>query len=64
MLTTKITYELAEWIKEWIKARKISPSIENCISFVDYKTGDYQLTEIDKINIEAILLYELNENSQ
>ena len=61
MLTTKITYDLAEWIKEWIKVRNENPSIEDCIKFVNYKIGEYDLTETDKINIETILIYETNE---
>ena len=61
MLTTKITYDLAEWIKQWIKVRNENPSIEDCIKFVNYKIGEYDLTETDKINIETILIYETNE---
>jgi len=61
MLTTKITYDLADWIKKWIKVRNEKPSIDDCIEFVKYKIGEYELTETDKINIETILLYETNE---
>tara|TARA_B100000287_G_scaffold400587_1_gene419940 strand:- start:881 stop:1063 length:183 start_codon:yes stop_codon:yes gene_type:complete len=60
MLTTKITYELAEWIREWIKIKGESPTLEDCIKLVDYKTGNYTLTDIDKINVETILMYETN----
>ena len=60
MLTTNITYDLAEWIKEWIKVRNENPSIEDCMKFVNYKIGEYDLTETDKINIETILIYETN----
>ena len=58
MLNTKVTYALADWIREWIRLRNESPSIEDCIKFVDWKIGDYSLNENDKIQIEAILLYE------
>tara|TARA_Y100000589_G_scaffold330765_1_gene381500 strand:- start:888 stop:1076 length:189 start_codon:yes stop_codon:yes gene_type:complete len=58
MLNTKVTYALADWIREWIRVRNESPSIEDCIKFVDWKIGDYSLNENDKIQIEAILLYE------
>ena len=61
MLTTKITYDLAEWIKEWIKVRNENPSIEDCMKFVNYKIGEYDLTETDKINIETILIYETSQ---
>ena len=57
MLNTKVTYALADWIREWIRLRNESPSIEDCIKFVDWKIGDYSLNENDKIQIEAILLY-------
>jgi len=58
MLNTKVTYALADWIREWIKLRNESPSIENCIKFVECKIGGINLNENDKIQIEAILLYE------
>tara|TARA_B100000965_G_scaffold157082_1_gene130906 strand:+ start:2172 stop:2366 length:195 start_codon:yes stop_codon:yes gene_type:complete len=61
MLNTKITYSLAEWIQEWIRVRNVSPSIDECIEFVDWKIGDYVLDANDKIQIEAILLYETSE---
>jgi len=58
MLTTKITFELADWIREWIKSRNESPSIENCLKFVEWKSKINELTESDKLQIEAILIYE------
>tara|TARA_Y100001970_G_C14255801_1_gene875263 strand:+ start:7526 stop:7720 length:195 start_codon:yes stop_codon:yes gene_type:complete len=61
MLNTKITYALAEWIQEWMRVRNVSPSIDECIKFVDWKIGDYVLSTNDKIQIEAILLYETSE---
>ena len=61
MLNTKITFALADWIREWIRLRNESPTIEDCIKFVDWKIGDYDLNEKDKIQIEAILLYETSD---
>ena len=58
MLTTKLTYELADWIREWIKIRNETPSIENCYKFIQWKSENDELTKSDKIQIEAILLYE------
>ena len=58
MLTTKITFALSDWIREWIKQRNEAPSIENCIKYVEWKLDKYTLTENDKIKIETILLYE------
>tara|TARA_Y100000589_G_scaffold169125_1_gene160831 strand:+ start:3220 stop:3405 length:186 start_codon:yes stop_codon:yes gene_type:complete len=61
MLNTKITYSLAEWIRDWIKNRKESPSLDNCYKFVEWKLEGSKLTESDKIQIEAILLYEISD---
>ena len=59
MLSTKITYELSDWIREWIKSRDESPSIENCFKFVEWK-GKIELNASDKLQIEAILIYEIS----
>jgi len=58
MLTTKITFALSDWIREWIKERNEAPSLEICIKYVEWKLGNYTLTESDRIKIETILLYE------
>ena len=58
MLTTKITYALADWIRNWQKARKQDPTIEDCIKFAEWKLENYKLNDNDKRIIETILLYE------
>ena len=58
MLTTKITFALADWIREWRKYRDENPSIDECIKFVEWKLEDYKVSDSDKRIIEAILLYE------
>ena len=58
MLTTKITFALADWIREWQKCRDKNSSIDECIKFVQWKLEDYKLSDSDKIIIESILLYE------
>ena len=58
MLTTKITFALSDWIREWRKCRDENPSIDECIKFVEWKSGDYKLSDSDKRIIESILLYE------
>ena len=58
MLTTKITFALADWIREWSKCRDKNPSIDECVKFVEWKLEDYKLSESDKRIIESILLYE------
>ena len=58
MLTTQLTFALADWIREWRKVRDQNPSIDQCIKFVEWKLEDYKLTESDKRIIESILIYE------
>ena len=62
MLSTKVTYALADWIREWRKCRNENPSINDCIKFVEWKIENYKLKESDQIIIESILLYETEEN--
>ena len=58
MLTSKITFALADWIREWRKSRDKNPSIDECIKFVQWKLEDYKLSDSDIRIIESILLYE------
>ena len=58
MLTSKISFALADWIREWRKCRNKNPSIDECIKFVEWKLEDYKVTDSDKRIIESILLYE------
>ena len=62
MLTTKITYALADWIREWRKCRNEDPSLDDCIKFAECKIENYKLTDSDQIIIESILLYETEES--
>ena len=58
MLTTKITFALADWIRESRKCRDKNPSIDECVKFVEWKLEDYKLSDSDKRIIESILLHE------
>jgi len=58
MLTTKITFALSDWIREWRKCRDKNPSIDECVKFVQWKLEDYKHSDSDKRKIESILLYE------
>ena len=58
MLTTKITFALADWIREWRKCRDKNPSIDECVKFFQWKLEDYKLSDSYKRIIESILLYE------
>ena len=37
MLTTKITFALADWIREWRRSLDKNPSIDECVKFVERK---------------------------
>ena len=56
MLTTKITFALADWMREWHKCRDKNPSIDECVQFVEWKLEDYKLSDSDKRIIESISL--------
>ena len=58
MLTKKITFALADCIREWRKCWDKYPYIDECIKFVEWKLEDYKLSDSDKRIIESILLYE------
>ena len=58
MLTTKTTFVLAYWIREWRNCRDKNPSIDECVKFVEWKLEDNKLSDSDKRIIESILLYE------
>tara|TARA_B100000941_G_scaffold166743_1_gene118721 strand:+ start:778 stop:966 length:189 start_codon:yes stop_codon:yes gene_type:complete len=61
MITTKITYALADWIREWRKCRDENPSLDDCIKFAEWKLDNYELSDSDRMIIESILLYETEE---
>ena len=56
MLTTKINFALADWIREWRKCRDKSPCTEECVKFIQLKLEDYKLSDSDKRIIESIWL--------
>ncbi len=58
MLITKITFALANWIRELRKCRDKNLSIDGCVEFVQWKLEDYKLSDSDKRTIESISLYE------
>ena len=62
MLTTKITYALGDWIREWRKFRNEDPSLDDCIKFAEWKIENYKLTASDRMIVESIIFYETEEN--
>ena len=61
MLTTKITFALADWIRDWRKCRDKNPSIDECVKFVEWKLEDYKLSDRYKRLIESFLFMEHNK---
>ena len=62
MLTTKITYALVDWIREWRKCRNENQSLDVCIKFSEWEIVNYKLKDSDLIIIESIFLYETEES--
>ena len=54
MLTTKITFALADWNREWLKSRGNIPTIDDFVKFAQRKLEDYKLSDSDKRKIEAM----------
>ena len=54
----KNNFCLGRLIREWRKCRDKTPSIDECVKFVQWKLEDYKLSDSDKRIIESILLYE------
>ena len=54
----KKTFDLANWMREWLNCRDKIPSIDEFVKFVEWKLEDYKISDSDKRIIESILLYE------
>jgi len=48
IITTKITFALPDWIREWRKCFDKNLSIDEFIKFVQSKVEDYKLSDNDK----------------
>ena len=64
MFTKKITFALADWIRERRKCRDKNPSIDDCVKFVKRRLEVYKLSDIDKRIIEGMfaLLIKIRKN--
>ena len=58
MLTTKITFALADCIRNWRKCTDKNPFVDEFVKFVECKLVDYKLSDSDNRIIESIMLYE------
>jgi len=46
---------LTKWIKEWKNTYGETPSIDECITWIEWKFEENRLSENEKIKIEKIL---------
>ena len=46
---------LTKWIKEWENTYGEIPSIEECITWMEWKFEDNEISENEKIKIETLL---------
>ena len=58
MLTTKITFALADLIRVWPKCRDKKACVDDWVKFVKWKMVSYKLSYTDKRIKEAILVCE------
>jgi len=55
MINTDEVYALAKWIQNWKNTYKENPSINECITWFEWKFEDKELSPGDKNEIETIL---------
>ena len=48
---------LTRWINEWKNTYGETPSIEECITWIEWKFEDKRISDIEKIKIEKILKF-------
>ena len=56
MLTSTETQALDKWIKEWIKTYREYPSLEECVTWMEWQYSENPLTHDEKNLVKAILL--------
>ena len=55
MFDTEKAIALSRWIKEWKNTYGESPSIEECITWIEWKFEDNILSDEEKIKIKTLL---------
>ena len=55
MFDTEKALALTRWIKEWKNTYGEIPSIEECITWIEWKFEENRISEKEKIKIEKIL---------
>ena len=57
MLNSDKALALARWINEWKNTYGENPSIEECITWIEWKFEENQISEKEKIAIETLLSF-------
>ncbi len=55
MLTTEAVISLSKWIQEWKITYGENPSIDECVTWVEWKFTDCSISQSEKKSIEVIL---------
>ena len=61
MLNTDEANGLAKWIQNWKKTYKENPKLNECITWIEWKYKDREITLSDKSSIATILRYNSEE---
>ena len=61
MLNTDEASALTNWIQNWKKTYKENPKLNECITWLEWKHQDRELTSSDKSSIATILRYNSEE---
>tara|TARA_B100001115_G_C15763238_1_gene374016 strand:+ start:219 stop:401 length:183 start_codon:yes stop_codon:yes gene_type:complete len=55
MLKTEVIIALTKWIQNWKKIYGESPTIDECITWLEWKFEDSSISEDQKKLVEAVL---------
>lgn len=55
MLSTKVIISLTKWIQEWKRTYRETPSLDECITWIEWKFEDSYITQSDKNLIKEVL---------
>ena len=57
MFDTEKALALTRWIKEWKNTYGENPSLEECITWIEWKFEENEISENEKIKIQTLLNY-------
>ena len=59
MLATEKVIALTTWIKNWRKTYGENPTLDECITWIEWKFEENKISEKEKIKIETILNFSI-----